>query len=60
MQKLLTWLRDHTLRSYAIALLMMALAPVGLFFAAQAGASGWILFLLGLVVLGNLLVLAIS
>jgi hypothetical protein len=60
MQKLLTWLREHSLRGYTIALLVMALAPIGLFFAAQAGATGWIWVLLGLVVLGNLLVLAIS
>jgi hypothetical protein len=60
MARLLIWLREHTFITYMIALLLMVLAPVGLFFSAQAGATVWIWALLGMVVLGNLLVLAIN
>jgi len=42
---------------HVIAFALMLLSSAGLYFAASAGALGWIWCLLGLFVLGNILVL---
>jgi hypothetical protein len=57
MKKLAKWLQEHTFEANLLALLLMAVPPVLLYFAARQGALGWIYALLGLVVLGNILVL---
>jgi ABC-type maltose transport system permease subunit len=53
------WLRTHKFEAYLTAVLLMAVPPVPLYFAAQRGAVGWIWGLISLVVLGNVLVLLI-
>jgi len=59
MNSLIRWLRSHTFEAYLIALALMALPPVAMYYAARGGNSGLVLALLGLVVLGNLLVVFI-
>jgi len=57
MRKLMKWLQEHSFEANLLALLLMAVPPVLLYFAAQQGALGWIYALLGLVISGNILVL---
>lgn len=57
MRKLLKWLQENSFEAHLVALLLMAVPPILLYFAARQGALGWIYALLGLVVLGNILVL---
>jgi hypothetical protein len=52
------WLAEHQFEAYAMALLLMLLPPVLLYYAAGAGPAR-IWALIGVVVLGNLLVVAI-
>jgi hypothetical protein len=59
MTGLIKWLRDHVFETHLIALLLMALPPAAMVFAARSGATGLVWALLGLVVLGNLLVLSV-
>jgi len=55
---ILNWLSSHKFESNVISFLLMILPPVGLFYAAQAGSTGFIYALLALVVAGNLLAVA--
>ena len=50
-------LQKHKSSLYAGAFLAMTAAPIGLYFAAQAGSSIWVWVLLALVIGANLLVL---
>jgi hypothetical protein len=59
MRNITEWLRLHKYESHLIAFFFMVLPPVLMFFAAQQSAIGWIWGLIGLVVLGNVLVLLI-
>jgi len=56
---LLNWLNNHKFEAHLISFLLMIVPPAGMYYAAQAGADGLILGLLGLVVTGNLLAIAI-
>ena len=60
MRNIFGWLGLHKYESYLLAFFLMVLPPVPMYFAAQQGAIGWIWGLIGLVVLGNLLVLLIN
>lgn len=51
------WLRAHKFEAHLIVFALLIVPPVPLYFAARYGALGWIWALLGLVILGNLLVL---
>ncbi len=53
----LNWLSDHKFKVHLLAFALMVLPPVPMYMAAQRDAAGWIWFLLGFVVAGNLLVL---
>jgi hypothetical protein len=44
-------------RVHQIAFALMVLPPIPMYFAAQRHAGGWIWFLLGFIILGNLLAL---
>ena len=57
MKSRLKWLQEHSFEANLLALLLMAVPPILLYFVARQGALGWIYALLGLVVLGNILVL---
>jgi hypothetical protein len=57
MNSLIRWLRSHTFESHLVALGLMALPPVAMYYAARGGNIALVIALLGLVVLGNLLVL---
>ena len=57
MPPLLNWLSKNKFQAYGITFLLIALPPVGLFFAAQS--TGWALVLLALIVLGNVLAILI-
>lgn len=50
-------LRQKTFAVHLVAFLLMVLPPVPMYYAAQAGATFWMAVFVGLVVLGNLLVL---
>ncbi len=51
------WLRANKFNAHLIVLALLFIPPIPLYFAAQSGAVGWIWALLGLVILGNVLVL---
>lgn len=59
MNGLIRWLHSHTFQAYLIALALMALPPAAMYYAARGGNIAMVLVLLGLVILGNLLVLFI-
>ena len=59
MPGIITWLRNHKFETHLAAVLLMAVPPLPLYFAAQQGAAGWIWALLSLVILGNVLVLLV-
>ena len=59
MTTVLNWMRAHKFEAHTLAFALMVLPPAPLYLAAQHGANGWIWPLLGLVILGNLLELAI-
>jgi hypothetical protein len=52
-----TWLKKHSFQIHTIAFLMMILPAIPMFHAAKSGNDPFILVLIGLVVLGNILVL---
>jgi hypothetical protein len=52
-------LRENKFQLHLTALLLMLIPPIPLFFAAENGAMGWIWFLIGIVILGNLLVIIV-
>lgn len=55
MAAILNWLKAHKFSTYIIAFLLMVLPPIPLYFAANASATGWMIFLLTLIAAGNLL-----
>ena len=57
MAGIVAWLRAHKFETQVTAVLLMAIPPLPLYFAAQRGAVGWIWVLLSMVILGNVLVL---
>ena len=54
------WLLKHTYEVQTTVFALMILSSAGLYLAARAGALGWILILLGVVILGNILVLVVK
>ena len=60
MKSPLIWLRTHKFETHLIAFLLMVLPPAPMYWAARGGEINWILALLGLVILGNLLVLTVK
>ncbi len=52
-----TWLKKHSFQIHTIAFLMMILPAIPMFYAAKSGNDPFILVLIGLVALGNILVL---
>lgn len=60
LEALRRWLRAHSFGAYLTAFLLMSVPPVPLYFAARAGAGEWVWPLLGLVILGNGLVLLLK
>ncbi|GEM_PF-966839 len=59
MTGLLKWMRNHSFETYLIALFLVTAPPTLLYFAARSGLEWLIYILLGLVVLGNLIVLSV-
>lgn len=59
MPGIIQWLQKHTFKVHVAAFLLMTLPPVPLYWAAQANNTGLILPLLGLVIFGNALLLAV-
>lgn len=55
MENFLNWLSDHKFQMHLLAFFLMTLPPLALYFAALAGATGWIWGLIGVVLTGNLL-----
>ena len=55
MNKLRDNLRQHKFGLHLTALLLMLIPPVPMYFAAQNGATTLIWFLIGIVVIGNLI-----
>lgn len=53
------FLHQRKYQVYLAAFFLMILPPVPLFFAARQGSTPWIWFLIGLIVLGNLLVVSV-
>lgn len=60
MKSFLSRISRHAFETHTAALLLMLLPAVPLYLAAQQGATGWIWPLIGIIVLGNLLVLAVK
>lgn len=54
------WLLQHTYEIHSLAFALMILSSAGLYFAARAGAMGWILILLAIFILGNISVLVLK
>jgi hypothetical protein len=52
-------LKEYKFHLHLTALLLMLIPPIPMYFAAQAGATGVIWFLVAIVVLGNLLVILV-
>jgi hypothetical protein len=50
-------LKENKFKFHLSALLMMLLPPIPMYWAAQSGATGLIWLLMGIVVLGNLIVI---
>lgn len=57
MRKGLTWLHTHRYLAHLVAFLLLMLPPLPMYYFAQRGATVWVWFLLGVIVLGNLLAL---
>jgi hypothetical protein len=57
MRNLAKWLKENTFETHLLAFFLMTLPSILLYFAARQGSLGWIFAWLGLVVLGNILVL---
>jgi hypothetical protein len=53
------WLGQHRFQAYLASFTLMIVPPLPLFFAARQDESAWIWLLIGLVVTGNLLAIAI-
>jgi hypothetical protein len=52
-------LRENKFKLHLTALLMMLIPPIPMFWVAQNGASGLIWLLLGIIILGNLIVIIV-
>ena len=52
-------LKENKFKLHLTALLMMLIPPIGLYWAAQNGANGLIWILLGIILLGNLIVIIV-
>ena len=52
-------LRENKFKLHVTALLMMLIQPIPMYLAAQNGAAAWIWLLIGVVVLGNLIVIIV-
>lgn len=52
------WLKKHKVETSLVALLLMILPPLPMVFYAQSGKMGWVWFLLGIIILGNVLAIA--
>jgi hypothetical protein len=52
-------LREHKFKLHLTALLLMLIPPIPMYFAAQNGATVLIWFLIGIVIIGNLLVIIV-
>jgi len=59
MQNFKSNIKEHKFHLHLTALLLMIIPPIPMYFAAQAGATGVIWFLVAIVVLGNLLVILV-
>jgi hypothetical protein len=57
MEKFKYNLRENKFKLHLTALLLMLIPPIPMYLAAQKGATGWIWFLIGIVILGNLIVI---
>lgn len=55
----LRWLREHKFEVHSLAFGLMIISAALLYAAAETDATGWIWFLLGLFITGNLLALAV-
>ena len=53
-------LRDNKFKLHLTALLLMLIPPAAMYLAAENGATGWIWFLIGIVILGNLIVVIVQ
>jgi len=53
-------MQKHAFKIHSTAFALMILSSIGLYFAARAGLSGWILGLLGMFIMGNVLVLLVK
>jgi len=52
-------LKEHKFRLHLTALLLMLIPPIPMYFAAQAGTTSLVWFLVAIVMLGNLLVIIV-
>ena len=52
-------LKENKFKLHLVALLMMLIPPIPMYWAAQNDASGMIWLLLGIVILGNLIVIIV-
>ncbi len=52
-------LRENKFNLHLTALLLMLIPPIPLYLAAQNGATDWIWLLIGIVILGNLIVIIV-
>ena len=59
MDKIRDSLREHKFKLHLTALLLMLIPPIPMYFSAQNGAMVLIWFLIGIVVIGNLLVIIV-
>jgi hypothetical protein len=59
MSKWINWFRNHTFETHLVAFLCMLVPAILLYPAAENSSSGWIWFLLGWVIAGNILVLLV-
>jgi hypothetical protein len=55
MLRILEWLRRHKYPAHSLAFLAIVVSAIALYSAARAGATGWIWFLIGVIVLANLI-----
>ena len=59
MDKIRDSLREHKFKLHLTALLLMLIPPIPMYFSAQNGVMVLIWFLIGIVVIGNLLVIIV-
>lgn len=57
MEKIRVHLRENKFRLHLTALLLMLIPPIPMYFAAQGGMTVLVWFLVGIVLIGNLLVI---